>query len=89
MRSLRFLFVLFMASFSASLRTEAEHTTNVAPFKHVWGHAYHVLADTHNKESGYSSLCEGLNGNIYVGTTKYGKNSTWWNLIRPLRNNEL
>jgi len=75
MRSLQFLFALFMASISASQSAEAENTTNVAPFKYVWGHAYHVLADTHNRESGYSSLCEGLNGRIYVGTAKYGENS--------------
>lgn len=42
---------------------------------YVWGKAYHVLASTHNEESGYFSLCEGKEGKIYVGTAKYGVNS--------------
>ena len=46
-----------------------------APFPYVWGTAYHVLPGTHNNESGYFSLCEGLDGRIYVGTAKYGVNS--------------
>ena len=29
------------------------------PFTYVAGKAYHVLPETHNNESGYSSLCEG------------------------------
>src|SRR5262249_31704378 len=46
-----------------------------APFPYVWGKAYHILPETHNNESGYFSLCEGLDGKVYVGTTKYGVNS--------------
>ena len=45
-----------------------------APFKYVWGKAYHILPETHSDESGYFSLCEGRNGRMYVGTTKYGIN---------------
>ena len=45
------------------------------PFNYVWGKAYHVLPETHNNESGYFSLCEGLDGSIYVGTAKYRVNS--------------
>ena len=45
------------------------------PFEYVWGHAYHVLPGTHNSASGYFSLCEGLDGKIYIGTTKNGENS--------------
>lgn len=45
------------------------------PFDYVWGHAYHVLPGTHNSESGYFPLCEGLDEKIYVGTAKYGENS--------------
>ncbi len=37
--------------------------------------AWHILPETHNQESGYSSLCEGANGAIYVGTAKYGVNA--------------
>jgi len=46
-----------------------------APFNYIWGKAYHILPETHNNESGYFSLCEGLDGKIYVGTAKYGKNA--------------
>lgn len=46
-----------------------------APFPYVPATAYHVLPEAHNNESGYFSLCEGLNRRIYVGTTKYGVNS--------------
>ena len=45
------------------------------PFKYVDAKAYHVLAGTHNNESGYFSLCEGLDGKIYIGTAKYNENS--------------
>lgn len=45
------------------------------PFRYVWAKAYYVLPETHNHESGYKSLCEGLNGKIYVGTAKYGINA--------------
>ena len=47
----------------------------VAPFPYVWAKATHILPETHNNESGYFSLCEGLDGKIYVGTAKYGVNS--------------
>ncbi|MBW3540001.1 MAG: hypothetical protein KY476_07020 [Planctomycetes bacterium] len=45
------------------------------PFPYVRARAYHILPETHNNESGYFSLCEGRNGKIYVGTTRYGENS--------------
>ena len=43
--------------------------------KYVPATAYHVLPGTHNNESGYFSLVEGLDGNLYVGTAKYGENA--------------
>ncbi|MCC7192567.1 MAG: hypothetical protein IT444_07265 [Phycisphaeraceae bacterium] len=43
-----------------------------APFKYVWAKAYHIPPLTTTEESGYFSLCEGNNGNIYVGTAAYG-----------------
>lgn len=46
-----------------------------APFRYVWGKAYHILPQTHTDESGYFSLCEGHNGKIYVGTAAYGFNA--------------
>jgi len=45
------------------------------PFKYVYAKAYHILPETHNNESGYFSLCEGLDGKIYIGTAKYNENS--------------
>jgi hypothetical protein len=45
------------------------------PFPYVWGKAYHILPETHSDESGYFSLCEGLDGKIYVGTAKYNQNA--------------
>jgi hypothetical protein len=46
-----------------------------APFPYVWGKAFHILPETTSDESGYFSLCEGLNGNLYVGTAKYQTNA--------------
>lgn len=48
-------------------------TVGDPPFSYVPAKAFHVLPGTHNMESGYFSLCEGLNGNIYIGTAKYGE----------------
>jgi len=45
----------------------------VWPF--ISGQAFHILPQTHNHESGYFSLCEGLDGKLFVGTAKYGVNS--------------
>lgn len=36
--------------------------------------AYHIPSQYTNQESGYFSIIEGLNGNIYIGTAKYGVN---------------
>jgi len=44
------------------------------PFDYVWGEATHILPETTSEESGYFSLCEGIDGRIYVGTAKYGEN---------------
>jgi hypothetical protein len=44
------------------------------PFEYVWGEATHILPETTSEESGYFSLCEGIDGRIYVGTAKYGEN---------------
>lgn len=46
-----------------------------APFEYAWGEAAHILPETHSDESGYFSLCEGIDGRIYVGTAKYGENA--------------
>lgn len=48
---------------------------HAAPFRYVWAKAYHILPQTTSEESGYFSLCEGLNKRIYVGTAKYQQNA--------------
>src|SRR3954465_14879314 len=45
------------------------------PVPYVWAEATHVLPETTSEESGYFSLCEGLDGRIYVGTAKYQENA--------------
>lgn len=45
------------------------------PFEYVWGTAHHVLPQTHSEESGYFSLCEGNDGRIFIGTSKYNHNA--------------
>jgi len=46
-----------------------------SPIHYLWATAHHVLPDTTSEESGYFSLCEGLDGKIYIGAAKYGENS--------------
>lgn len=46
-----------------------------SPIKYLPGKAYHVMPGTHNQESGYFSLCEGLDGRMYIGAAKYGENA--------------
>src|SRR5262249_18519333 len=55
----------------------AEETKPAAkpPFAYRWAQAFHILPETTSEESGYFSLCEGINHKIYVGTAKYGANS--------------
>lgn len=37
--------------------------------------AFHIPPETTTEESGYFSLCEGLDGKIYIGTAAYGRNA--------------
>lgn len=60
---------LGLAAFSLMIRPSSG--TEKAPFPYVWGTATHVLPETTSEESGYFSLCEGLNHKIYVGAAKY------------------
>jgi hypothetical protein len=46
-----------------------------APPKYVQAKAYHILPETTSEESGYFSLCEGLDGSVYIGTAKYNANA--------------
>ncbi len=49
--------------------------TEKPPFSYVKANAYYLPPETNTEESGYFSLCEGLNGKIYVGTAAYGRNA--------------
>src|SRR2546430_462810 len=64
---------MFGALFIGAMKATAVEPAK--PPTYVQATAYHVLPGTHNNESGYFSLCEGLDGNIYIGTAKYGENS--------------
>lgn len=54
---------------------DAPPTKPPATLKYLPAKAYHILPETQNQESGYQSLCEGLDGKMYVGTAKYGENA--------------
>lgn len=58
-----------------SLACVAGTAQEAAHLKTVSGTAFHILPRTNNRESGYASICEGLNGRIYIGTAAYGVNS--------------
>jgi len=58
----------------APARTESG-TCSEPPFPYVWATAAPILPGTHNNQSGYFSLSEGLDGAIHVGTAKYGENA--------------
>src|SRR6185295_15874150 len=45
------------------------------PPHYVWAEAHYLLPETTSEESGYFSLCEGLDGKIYAGAAKYGENA--------------
>jgi hypothetical protein len=67
---------VFLTCLSAALAPGARADAPARPpFPYVYGKAYHVLPETHNNQSGYFSLCEGLDGQVYVGTAKYGENA--------------
>ncbi len=63
--------LLFLQLFASSAAADE------APFEYLFGTAHHVMPETHDYESGYFSLSGGPDGNIYVGTAKYGANPTW------------
>ncbi len=67
---------LSLCAFANSLTARAQDDAPaVPPPKYVDSHAYYILPERHNNQSGYFSLCEGLDGSIYVGTCRYGENS--------------
>jgi len=56
-------------------QAQAGNAVKPPDLTYLWAKAYHILPETHNNESGYSSLCIGRNGKVYVGTAKYGVNA--------------
>jgi hypothetical protein len=72
--------ILVAAWFSSSALLAADAVpasskSPAGPVSYVWAKAFHIPPETTTEESGYFSLCEGLNGKIYVGTAAYGRNS--------------
>ena len=64
-----------LTSLWAAEALSAEPPAATAPFPYVSAKAFHIPPETTTEESGYFSLCEGLNGKIYVGSAAYGRNS--------------
>src|SRR3984885_2770639 len=48
---------------------------NPEPPRWLLGKAYHIPSEYTNQESGYFSIIEGKNGNVYIGAAKYGVNA--------------
>src|SRR5688572_11199514 len=69
-----FCLVTWLAA-SASAGAVPPDGSVAAPPRYVPATAYHVLPETTSEESGYFSLCEGRDGNVYVGTAKYNHNA--------------
>lgn len=51
------------------------HAQNPEPPRWLLGKAYHIPSEFTNQESGYFSIIEGKNGNLYIGCAKYGVNA--------------
>ena len=64
--------VLLAGSQPASADGPGKPAATKLPYPYVYGKAFHILPKTH-QGSGYFSLCEGLDGRVYVGTAKYGE----------------
>jgi len=71
---LAFCSICLISLLAPSLAAQEKKPTK-APFPYVQAKAFHIPPETTTEESGYFSLCEGLNGKIYVGTAAYGRNS--------------
>ncbi|NQU09838.1 hypothetical protein HQ590_03535, partial [bacterium] len=66
---------MLLLALPVAAQTNAPVTAPAPPLPFVSGQAFHILPETHNHESGYFGLAEGLDGKLYVGTAKYGVNS--------------
>ena len=52
-----------------------DETKPAKPPRYVPAKAFYILPETHNNQSGYFSLSEGLDGNLHIGTAAYGDNA--------------
>jgi hypothetical protein len=71
---------LWVCSFVSAARAAdappaAAGVPTAPPFKVLPAQAFHLMPGTHNNESGYFSLVEGIDGKLYVGAAKYGEDS--------------
>jgi outer membrane protein assembly factor BamB len=66
--------VVWLAASACVRAAPAQARSTPAP-RYVSATAFHVLPDTTSEESGYFSLCEGRDGNLYIGTAKYNRNA--------------
>ena len=73
--AIAFLTSLLAVLHARALADDVKPKPAKPPSPYIYGKAYHVLPQTHNNQSGYFSLCEGLDGQVYVGTAKYGENA--------------
>lgn len=64
---------LLLIGIMAGLARSDEPTS--PPFPLVRAKAFYIPPETTTEESGYFSLCEGLDGKIYIGTAAYGRNA--------------
>lgn len=56
-------------------RQDTQPKSKPESLNYVSAKAYYLMPGTHNNQSGYFSLSEGLDGNIHVGTAAYGENA--------------
>jgi len=71
MRRILLCLPIFLLAFSGSSLAQQSKP----PFPYVHAKAFHIPPETTTEESGYFSLCEGLDGKIYIGTAAYGRNA--------------
>jgi hypothetical protein len=70
-RRTRFSFLIILVAISHGLIAQEQK----APFAYARAKAFHIPPETTTEESGYFSLCESLDGKIYIGTAAYGRNA--------------
>ena len=67
------LLLTILGVFAGVLSTTAEESALTRHW--LWSKARTIPYQTTSEQSGYFSIIEGKNGNIYIGTAKYGENA--------------